>query len=203
VTALADGEPASNSADIVVLATAAQALDVIGDRFDYSWLKSKSGVILLFKRFRKPEERPQMNVPEMRRMARDVAAAANRIPHGATSDAWHATLVALSRTFTSGQAHALQSGKKIYVTDLAPNQRALVREAIVTRMFAIPATGALELAAKLVSLEKSSLRFSESGVVKSAGKTVRRFMVLHASGPPAQLTTPLGFVDFAPKGDEG
>ena len=203
ISTLADGEPSANVSDIDVRGTAADALDIIGESFDYSWMRSKSGTVLLFKRFQRHEERPQMNVPEVLRMVREVSAAANRIPHGTTTEDWHRTLLALSRTFTPEQMAALRAGRRIYTSDLAPMQRSMVSEAVVTRMFGDPGTAASELSAKLELLNRSFLRFSESGVRKVNGKSMRRVMMMHVAGSQApSLMTPLGFVDLEAPGGE-
>lgn len=70
---LADDEPLLPQVTLNIDGSAKEALDKVSDAFDYSWKQKSSGIIVMVKRFHDAAEHPQYNLPELRRMAHDVA----------------------------------------------------------------------------------------------------------------------------------
>jgi len=192
---LADGEPEPLPTDLHLRGTAREALDQIGERFDCAWSTSRGGVVLLHRRFRRAGDRPQMHAAEMRQVARDLAALADRIPHGSSDHDWGWDLVDLSRTFTPEQWRTLNGGQRLRAAALSPAQQGLLWRAVATRVFAFPGTARRELAAKLDALDQSSLRYVDAGASSQDARGLIAYHCVHVARTNlGRLETPLGIV---------
>ena len=72
ISIVTDGIPLSKSFTLEAELPAEKALSQIADAFDCSWNVSKSGIVLLRKRFTNEHERPQVVPAEMRASLRDL-----------------------------------------------------------------------------------------------------------------------------------
>src|SRR5258708_4855765 len=110
---LADDLPLLQQADMELHGTAKEALDRVSDRFDFTWALSKHGIILMRKRFRNPNEFPQINLPELKQTTKSVLSALWLIPDSMNSGAagWAYAMKDLVSAFTPDQANALRDGK--------------------------------------------------------------------------------------------
>lgn len=127
-----DGEPVRKAADISSAGSLRDALDQLCDLFDYDWTVTKSGIILLSKRFKAENERPQLNLPEMRQTFRDILAAIK--PFDVKEDSTP-TLRKLISTFTEEQSSFLNNKGKLSGGDLRADQYDLLVSAILYSHF--------------------------------------------------------------------
>jgi hypothetical protein len=136
ISILADGEPVLKKADVICAGTLREALDKVADTFDYTWSITKGGIVLLSKRFKSPDERPQVNLPETLELMRNVVRALQTVDYD--PDPSHATTLVREalQSFTPQQTHDLESGVKLSGASLLPQQKALLTQAIATRTFA-------------------------------------------------------------------
>lgn len=72
ISILADGIPNAKRLNIETQATAENTLTQIADTFDYSWTLSKTGFVLMQKRFTDEHERPEVVPDEMRAATRNI-----------------------------------------------------------------------------------------------------------------------------------
>ncbi len=133
VSLLADGEPLREKADIDTSGTVAQLLDRIADTFDYEWKPAKSGIVLLTKRFQNEKERPQINLPEMQQMAKDMVAALRLAPLAAPDVELHDLWRQMMRSLTPEQLAAMSGETPFSARDLSPPQRQLLQQGIWQR----------------------------------------------------------------------
>jgi hypothetical protein len=154
INIVVDGEPVRTKADFDLSGTLQDALDRVADTFDYNWTVTKSGVVLMTKRFKDPEEHPQANLPEMRQMAKDILDALSLATHDTDDQAWSKQLETLAHSFTPAQFQALHAGQRLHGSDLAPDQLSLLRQATWST-FTYPRQVWEELSAKLDAMPDS------------------------------------------------
>ncbi len=162
ISILVDGSPLRDSKDIDFTGPAQDGLDRVADEFDYTWTVSKSGIVLMTKRFSDDSERPQANAIELGQSARDIVRAMRALPILDRSLAECFGL--LAGAFTPGQAGWLERGGFLRIGDFAPAQRQLAVKAISTNML----RGSLEawqrLVHQLTNPDGASLQLVETEV---------------------------------------
>ena len=159
---MVDDEPQKTAGDIEFKGSVKDGLDRISETFDYNWSLSKRGVILMNKRFKtNPAEYPQMNVPELRQMAKDILAAFSTLPYDMTPVDVQEHVARILKSMTPEQADALRAGKVFHGRDLAPEQRRLLAEYRSNRTFAPVVSVWSRLAGELDELPRSYLQFRE------------------------------------------
>ncbi len=127
-----DGEPLQKEADFDFDLKAKDALDKIADAFDYLWTVSRRGTILLNKRFKNPDELPQMPYREMRRMASDLFSLWPTPASPVHSQLYpfdHRSIRAgngLYQALTADQIAYLQTGQFLTYDQLSPDQQHIV-----------------------------------------------------------------------------
>lgn len=148
VSILADGEPALLKVDVNLKGTVRAALDSIADTFDYKWMLSPDGVVLMNKRFKSTREWPQMHLAEMTQMAKDIhnALALAPIPDAQASP--NPILKQLLQSLTPEQYRAITSPQPFYARDLQPAQYQL----FVQSMWTFETPQALETWEELANL---------------------------------------------------
>ena len=160
-----DGEPLQKEADFDFDLKASDALDKIADAFDYLWAASKHGAILLNKRFKNPDELPQMQYREMRRMASDLfslwPAPASPV-HSQMYPFDHRLISAgngLYQALTADQIAYLQTGQMLTYDQLTPDQQHII-ELSLRQQFTDTSGDAWEiLKTCLDNLPRSTLQF--------------------------------------------
>jgi len=135
VNIVADGEPLRRKADFKFDGSLRDALDKVGNTFDYTWTVSKGGVVLMTKQFTDPKERPQVNLPEMLEMTRNIIHALCSVDYDKDPANWMALVREMAQSFTPQQLGALELGKKLRGSDLLPQQQAEVQQASVANTF--------------------------------------------------------------------
>ena len=125
---LTDGTPVLNQAEIEMTGSPKEVLDRIADVFDFRWSLSKHGVILFTKRFKNPDEHPQMHLQEMQHMVQDILSFWPRRPGDIKGSIY--PLNALYRTFSPEQLQRLQNGQALSLDQLDEQQRSLVQLAL-------------------------------------------------------------------------
>lgn len=131
-----DDEPLLKSAAFNIDGTTKDVLDKVAATFDYSWTLSRSGVIMLTKRFQSPDEVPQMNLPELRQMVKQSLAALSNVQCDTQEDWWCFQCKTLFELFSSQQQQDLKAGQSIGYADWTAEQRTLTRQMVVNRRFA-------------------------------------------------------------------
>jgi hypothetical protein len=134
VDVIIDDTPQRQEADLDILATGANALSQVADRFDYTWEILQDGMVLLRKRFKEKNEHPQTNFPELQRTARDICATLSPLPDGSTGH-WSNTIRVLFQSLTQDQISSLSNGARLKVADLSAAQQRLVERAILRHGF--------------------------------------------------------------------
>jgi hypothetical protein len=132
---VADGAPARQKADVSLDGTVKGALDAVADAFDYTWTLTRSGVVVMAKRFKDPAERPQVNLPEMVGMTRDIIRALNIVDYDKDPSHWPVLVKEVAQSFTQQQLHVLDSGAKLHGSDLLPEQQRQLTRAILSKTF--------------------------------------------------------------------
>jgi hypothetical protein len=138
VRAAVEGTPLRERADITFQGTLREALDRLSDLFDYQWRVSRSGVILMNKRFTDPNDIPQMLLQEYRQVAKDQLAVLPDTAPDPDHERWGELLLSLARTLTASQLQALNQGARLSPGDLTPQQRRLFDQAIYARIYGPP-----------------------------------------------------------------
>lgn len=127
ITVLADGDPLRSAADFDLQGSAADVLTRVADEFDYLWSEAPGGSVLLRKRFRNPDELPQMSQPELSAILWD---AASLLPTALPLHQPDTKVTELYRTLTQQQMGWLTSRRDLSFGDLQPGQQDLARTAI-------------------------------------------------------------------------
>jgi hypothetical protein len=136
ISLLIDGEPLRKRSNLDIQGTLAEALDRVADDFDYNWRTTKSGIVLLTKRFKNPEELPQLNLPEMRQMAKDIWQTMNSLPVDTDAAQAAPLLKALLTQLDKTQVDALKSGQVLHGSDLNPTQAQLLMQLTQCQVYA-------------------------------------------------------------------
>ncbi len=180
---MVDDEPLLTKADLKFDGTGKDALDKVMDAFDYTWEVSKSGGVLMRKRFRNPVEHPQMNYAELRQMARDAVTILDTLHFNPQTyqETWPYILRELYESFTLEQRVIMtDETKSLTMPQLAPEQRALVEKAIYCSMFQEQIRAWNAFAAQLDALPQSWMQRETALAAIKIGDT--------ASGQPVLST---------------
>jgi hypothetical protein len=135
VNILVDGQPLLQKADIKLSGSLHDALDSIADAFDYTWSVSKGGAVLMSKRFMSQDERPQVNLAEMLEMTRNMVRALTLVDYDKDETHWPLLVTQVADSFTQQQRKVLESGERIHASDLQPQQKAALQQAILSNTF--------------------------------------------------------------------
>jgi hypothetical protein len=138
VRAAVEGTPLREKADFSFQGTLREALNRLSERFDYQWRASRSGVILMNKRFTNPDDIPPMLLQEYRQVAKDQLTILPDTAPDLEHQRWGESLLSLARTLTAPQIQALHQGVRLSAADLTPAQRRLFEQAIYARIYGPP-----------------------------------------------------------------
>ena len=133
---LIDGEPRRRETTIDFSGDGSGALDRVADAFDCTWEEGKHDVILMRKRFSKPEDMPQFNRVEWLQVTRNVLDSLNTLNfdhdlHLQTVDATR-----LYRSLTNEQLQLLQGKQRLTLAQISVAQQELARQWIFNAFFA-------------------------------------------------------------------
>ncbi len=132
---VADGQPVLPQAALRFEGTLHQAVDQIAEAFDFSWTPTKSGVILMRKRFQADGERPQISLVEARQIAKDMIKALRSVPYDAARGTWSEQLQQLTHSFSPQQWQSLQTGERTSVAMLTPLQMDALTQVVLRNTF--------------------------------------------------------------------
>ena len=135
ISVMTDGVPDKAKADLDVTGTVRQALDAICAAFDCRWSVSKTGIVMLSRRFADPAERPQVHLLEMQRMLRDIRAALDVVPPEIVGAKYGKLLERLADSFSDEQLAASKAGM-LTGADLDAEQFVWLNGAILNKSFA-------------------------------------------------------------------
>ena len=153
---IADGTPMLSKTNFAFSGTLHEALDRIADTFDYTFSITKSGVVLFYKRFKNPDDRPQLNLNELRKSVKDMLTALPLIESDPKHEGWGAAIRELAQSMTPEQVQYLKGGKRLLFNDLQPAQQLLLARAIDLRCFGT-VRGQLELVSFCLEQMDSSI----------------------------------------------
>jgi hypothetical protein len=156
ISILTDGVPDNAEARLDVRGSVRDVLDQVSAHFDCSWAVSKSGIVMLSRRFTDPNQRPQIHMKEMQQMVRDIHAAFQLVPADALNSSYDQLLNAIAHSFSAEQRAALEAGKLTGV-DLNPQQFAWLQSALLGRTFGMAARRSSELLPLMDGMPKSFL----------------------------------------------
>ncbi len=160
-----DDEPLLKQAEIEVKGTAKEILDKVADLFDYSWSVNKRGAVIMVKRYKDPLEYPQMNLPDLKRMAKDALTVLKFRNFGVAAERDPSLLNSLYTSFTPEQKQRLISGQTLYGKELTREQRDLIEAASINVSFGeLPILWGL-LENELNALHSSMLQLGDDGEV--------------------------------------
>ncbi len=184
---LIDDEPLLAKADLKFDGTASAALDQIADTFDYTWVASRHGGILMQKAFRNPLEHPQINLPELRRAAHDALTTMSAVAYDTFDHKqdWPLIIHDMAASFTPEQWHILnddtvpEEKRRMTMQQMTPTQRGLLAQALYRSSFHNLLQGWQEMAAGLDNLPRVTLTMDASDTVYD----------LHMKEPPFRIVT--------------
>lgn len=130
VNVMVDGEPVLQKADLDSEGSLRDALNSIAEKFDYNWRVSRSGVILMTKRFKNLQEQPQMHPEEMRQMVKDVRKALHLAPVNDENGRPHPYLRQLLLSLSKEQYKAITGNQPFYARDLHQDQFQLLMTSV-------------------------------------------------------------------------
>ncbi|MCW3054621.1 MAG: hypothetical protein JWN14_3791 [Chthonomonadales bacterium] len=165
---LADDEPLIQKVTLEFDGSVTDALDQVAEAFDYRWKQKSSGIIVMYKRFHNIAEHPQYNLPELRHMAREVAAIFKAVPGAAPVDPHDDYTTCINRFFgvlTAPQVEMLRGGKMLHGSDLNAQQADAFQVAILRHMFSGQIMPWQELNIELDGLGASFFQVKTSPVV--------------------------------------
>ena len=121
---LVEGHPLDRKISLTTTDTVEKVITDIATQFDYEWTLSRSGVILLHKRFFLREDRPEFNVPEIQAGIDDLLNAIRAIyPEADGAIDMHDQVGVLGRSLSPGQRQALTQGQRFRIGELSPDQQ--------------------------------------------------------------------------------
>ena len=133
---IVDGKPLKTGIAISGSMSTKKLLDTISTVFDYDWKLSKSGVVLLSKRFDDHADRPQVNLLEMQQMAKEIADAIDSLQVDLKEVNWGEQIPELADSFSPQQLAYLQTGKPILGKELNQTGQNLLKSIVLNRDFA-------------------------------------------------------------------
>lgn len=133
---LVDGEPALVARSIDVSGSLSGALDAVCDAFDYTWSTSRTGVVLLRKRFRDPHTLPQFDNREMVSVAHRIADALGQLPYDRDPGRMPAILTELYLSMSPEESQGFWKSAWLHASSLSGPQRELVYDAVWNNAFA-------------------------------------------------------------------
>lgn len=131
----ADGEPLLMQATLRFDGTLHNAIDQIADAFDFSWTLTKSGVVLMRKRFQADGERPQASLIETRQIAKDMIKALRTVPFDPARGLWPDQMQQLAHTFSPELWQALRTGERTSVAMFVPAQIEALTQVVIGNTF--------------------------------------------------------------------
>lgn len=152
-----DGQPVREKSALKLQGTVKEALDQMGEAFDYSWRLSKGQVVVMTKRFKDPDTHPQASLREMRESVRQILSALRLIPYNPDPKRWPQAVAELGESLMPQQMAVLKAGQYLSASTLSASQAQLMQEAILGNTFADQLPIWEELSAKLDGLPKSTL----------------------------------------------
>lgn len=157
VNILVDGVPFLQKADVKFDGTLHEGLDLLARTFDYSWTLSKGGSVLMSKRFTSSDDRPQMNLPEMLEMTRNIIRALRLVDYD--MDEANASLLVekMVKSLPQKQQQLLLDGGGLLGSSLSPQQQSVLEQATLTRTFTATLISWQELLPKLEGMPASHL----------------------------------------------
>jgi hypothetical protein len=155
--------PIKATADLAYHGPLIDALDRIADLFDYTWRVRKGACIVFEKRFANLDEHPQLILPELLRIARDMNTTLKGIPYqsGVANDGFN--IRAFYLLLTPQQVSRLERKESLGAKDLSVTQRNLMVTALYSSQYQSTVTGWQDLEAQLAAMPKSALTLTQSG----------------------------------------
>jgi len=135
ISIVTDGVPDRVAANLEVDGTVREALDKLAAGFDCGWSVSKSGIVMIARRFADETEHPQIHLKEMQQMVRDIHAALQLVPPEVYNMNCNVLLNQLEHSFTPTQMAACKDGT-LTGADLDTQQFSCLNSAIQNYTFA-------------------------------------------------------------------
>jgi len=157
IDVVTDGVPDRLAANVSVQGTVREALDQITAGFDCGWSVTKSGVVLIARRFTDPAEHPQIHLKEMQRMMRDIHSTLGLVPPEALQLGFVSLLNQIAHSFTPEQAAASANGN-LSGAGLNPQQFAWLNVAILNETLAPTVAKCDEILPLMEGMPKSFLQ---------------------------------------------
>ena len=133
---VADDTPLKKLADVDVEGTGKEVLDRVAETFDYDWTLNRRGIVVMRKAFHDPEDAPQTNAPEMRKMAQQAIAALRAFPVDADPNVCQQQGRQLYNLFSPDLKTQLQANKHLHIRDMTPEQSELLQRIVRNELFA-------------------------------------------------------------------
>ena len=137
VSIFVDDRPIHPPIDFSMETTARKALNRIADAYDYDWKLTKSGSILLYKRFRNPQEFPQSDYAEWLQVSKDALRVLGETEHDFSFTSGHDILHSFVSSLSYEQGNELRNGKRLPATALDAKSTAYLREYMYVRAFEV------------------------------------------------------------------
>ena len=117
--------------------TARKALNRIANAYDYEWRLTKSGSILLYKRFKSPQEFPQSDYAEWLQVSKDALRVLGETEHDFSFTSSNTILHSFVSNLSYEQGNELRNGKRLPATALDEKSASYLREYMYVRAFEV------------------------------------------------------------------
>jgi hypothetical protein len=151
------------------------------------------------KQFCEPSERPQVNLPEMVEMTRNMISALTLVDYDRDSSQWQGIVKKVAETFTPEQLRSLNNGDKLHGSSLTAQQQNGLRGAILTNTFANQLQLWEALLPNLENMGKSHLQSREadaSNLPASAAAKQRDYLYVYRGANSIQSVLELRHIQY-------
>ena len=142
ISLMVNGESPNKFINFKSSGTVRGSLDMLCENFDYTWKPTKSGLIVMNKRFYHGDTLPQVHYMEIMQAAKDIINALSALPYdihaeefrlkGLMNPRWPDMLDNVASNLTPNQVSVLRSGAQLPITELSPPQRTQMEDIILT-----------------------------------------------------------------------
>ena len=171
---IVNDHPNGGKTDINFVGTLPKVLKSISDKFGYQYNVTRTGVVLFTKRYKDPDDYPNLPWQEISRMAQDMAIATTSIYISPELARGSDIISDFKATLTPAQLDQFKGEAPVYVKQLSKDQQSLVQEHVTRSLLLVGGEAWGYMAMNFDALPKSSVRLglkkSESPVENNNGQ---------------------------------
>ncbi len=185
INSIMDGIP-THKASIELKGTVSEVFDQLCAEYDSTWKIGPSGIVLFTRKFRKPSEFPQIHLPEMLQMTKQINQALKLAQIDLTPGHEYDALGAFAASLTPDQMRTLESGERLGYSAFSEEQRNLMSSGLAAGTFAPMSQVWQKTEMLLRALPASTLQARR----QNTGKTPvsQDYQVIHVAKPKGEPT---------------